>query len=88
MTSHAAELRDRFALAQDMAREAGTVALAYFKDRERLVVETKADPQDVVSIADREVEDLIRARISAAFAADAILGEEYGVSAGSSAYTW
>ncbi len=54
----------------------------------RLVIETKADPHDVVSIADREVEDLIRTRIAAAFPGDAILGEEYGVSSGTSDYTW
>jgi myo-inositol-1(or 4)-monophosphatase len=89
MTSHAAnELQDRFALAQKMATEAGAAALAHFNARERLVIETKADPHDVVSIADREVEDLIRGRIAAAFPDDAILGEEYGASAGKSGYTW
>ena len=89
MTSHAeAELQGRFALAQKMAIEAGAVALAHFNARERLVIETKADPQDVVSIADREVEELIRARIAAAFPGDAVLGEEYGVSAGTSEFTW
>lgn len=82
------DLQDRFALAQKMAIEAGAVALAHFNARERLVIETKADPHDVVSIADREVEDLIRTRIAAAFPADAILGEEYGVSSGTSDYTW
>ncbi|PSH65798.1 MULTISPECIES: inositol monophosphatase family protein [Phyllobacterium] len=89
MTSHAAaDLQDRFALAQKMATEAGAVALAHFNARERLVIETKADPHDVVSIADREVEDLIRTRIAVAFPGDAILGEEYGVSSGTSDYTW
>lgn len=89
MTSHAdTDLQDRFALAQKMATDAGAVALAHFNAREQLVIETKADPHDVVSIADREVEDLIRARIAADFPGDAILGEEYGVSAGTSAYTW
>jgi myo-inositol-1(or 4)-monophosphatase len=89
MTSHAeAELQGRFALAQKMAMEAGAVALAHFNARERLVVETKADPQDVVSIADREVEELIRARIGATYPGDAVLGEEYGVSAGTSEFTW
>ncbi|MCO4315914.1 inositol monophosphatase family protein [Phyllobacterium sp. 21LDTY02-6] len=88
MTSHAAQLQDRFALAQEMAREAGAAALSYFEAREQLVVEMKADPQDVVSIADREVEELIRKRIAAAFPDDAVLGEEYGASAGTSEFTW
>ncbi|QND53706.1 inositol monophosphatase [Phyllobacterium sp. 628] len=89
MTSHAeAELQGRFALAQKMAIEAGAVAFAHFNARERLVIETKADPQDVVSIADREVEELIRARIAATYPGDAVLGEEYGVSKGTSEFTW
>ena len=82
------DLEARLALAEAMAREAGAVALDYFKRRETLVIETKRDPQDVVSIADREVENLIRERIAAAFPKTAILGEEYGVSAGTSGYTW
>jgi hypothetical protein len=49
-------LEARLALAEAVAREAGAVALDYFKRRETLVVETKRDQQDVVSIADREVE--------------------------------
>jgi len=88
MTLPAADLQGRFALAQKIATEAGVVALAHFNARERLIIETKADPHDVVSIADRDVEDLIRDRIAAAFPGDAILGEEYGVSAGTSDYTW
>ncbi|MHC1548386.1 inositol monophosphatase family protein [Phyllobacterium sp. K27] len=88
MTSHAANLEERFALAQKMAIEAGVLALKYFNAREQLIVETKADPQDVVSIADREVEELIRSRIVESFPDDAVLGEEYGVSVGTSDYTW
>ncbi|PSH61465.1 inositol monophosphatase [Phyllobacterium brassicacearum] len=89
MTSHvAADLHARFALAQEVARGAGAVALAHFNAREQLVIETKADPQDVVSAADREVEALIRARIATAFSSDSVLGEEYGVSPGASDYTW
>ncbi len=84
----APDLQERFELAKKMATEAGARALAHFNARERLVIETKADPHDVVSIADRDVENLIRSRIAAAFPGDAILGEEYGVSTGSTEYTW
>ncbi len=88
MTSQISGLDTRFALAQAMAREAGAVALDYFNKRETLVIETKRDPQDVVSIADREVETLIRARVAEANPNDGFLGEEYGLVAGSSGYTW
>jgi myo-inositol-1(or 4)-monophosphatase len=89
MTSHVTSgLAARLALAETVAREAGALALDYFKNREKLVVETKRDPQDVVSVADREVEVLIRARIAEAYPDDGVLGEEYGLDKGRSGFTW
>ncbi|MDQ0322559.1 myo-inositol-1(or 4)-monophosphatase [Pararhizobium capsulatum DSM 1112] len=78
----------RFALALAIAEEAGKVALGYYENRESLIIETKRDPQDVVSIADREVENLIRAQVVATNPDDGFLGEEYGLLAGTSGYTW
>ena len=88
MTLQPSDLEARLALAQAIAGEAAAVALDYFNRRETLVIETKRDPQDVVSIADREVENLIRDRVAAAHADDGFLGEEYGLVAGSSGFTW
>ena len=89
MTSHPRpELEARLALAEKIAREAGAKALDYFTRRETLVIETKRDPQDVVSIADRDVEQLIRTRVSEIFPHDGFLGEEYGLNEGASGYTW
>lgn len=81
-------LEDRFQLAQVIAREAGAHALGYFGDRRRLTVEAKTNAQDVVSVADREVETLLGERIKLAFPGDGTLGEEYGLSGGTSGYTW
>jgi myo-inositol-1(or 4)-monophosphatase len=67
----------RFELARAVARDAGALALKFFRDLPNLKVETKG-LQDVVSRADREVEDFIRARITETFPGDAILGEEAG----------
>ncbi len=89
MTAHSRQdLETRLALAEKIVQEAGAKALDYFNRRETLVIETKRDPQDVVSIADRDVEQLIRARVSESFPQDGFLGEEYGLNAGSSGYTW
>ncbi|ASY72615.1 inositol monophosphatase [Sinorhizobium fredii USDA 205] len=89
MTSHVVPgLEARLALAETVGREAGAVALDYFDRRETLIVETKRDPQDVVSIADREVENLIRERLGEIYPDDGILGEEYGLLAGRSGFTW
>lgn len=71
-----------------IARQGGALALRYFNARDTLVIETKANPQDVVSRADREVEDMIRAAILSDFPNDAILGEEGDATPGSSGFTW
>jgi len=82
------EIGPRLALAREIAREAGVLALSYFNDRKSLTVETKANAQDVVSAADKECERLLRTRIRAAFPVDGLLGEEFGTEEGSSDYTW
>lgn len=78
----------RLAAAEAVAREAGALALRYYRGREALAVEQKG-PQDIVSIADREVEHLVRARLQALFPQDAVLGEEGGLDEGHDAVgTW
>jgi myo-inositol-1(or 4)-monophosphatase len=67
----------RLLTARAVAREAGKLAFDYFKRRAQLQVELKG-MQDVVSVADRAVEDLMRARLSGAFPDDDLLGEEGG----------
>ncbi|WGF88731.1 inositol monophosphatase family protein [Marinivivus vitaminiproducens] len=71
------DLDQRTAIAAAIMREAGQRALAYFRDRGRLAVERKG-LQDLVSIADREVETIIRAGLERSFPGEAILGEEGG----------
>jgi myo-inositol-1(or 4)-monophosphatase len=66
---------ERYVLAQAVARQAGALALEYWRNRERLCIELKG-PQDLVSRADRDVETLIRRALGAAFPDDRFLGEE------------
>ena len=77
----------RYAFAQILAREAGAVAHNYFKNRDQLVVESKGI-QDEVSIADRETEVFLRARILEAFPDDGILGEEGGDNTNGKTIIW
>jgi myo-inositol-1(or 4)-monophosphatase len=70
-----ARLTERYEAARRIARDAGALALDYFRHRGRLTVEMKG-PSDYVSIADRDVENLIRRELKAAFPGDAFLGEE------------
>lgn len=78
----------RAAFAADLAHRAGQIALGYFRDRASLVVETKAAALDLVSVADRAVEEMIRGEIARAFPDDAILGEEGGAAEGTSGLAW
>ncbi|WP_337269231.1 inositol monophosphatase family protein [Oryzifoliimicrobium ureilyticus] len=82
------DLKLRFTLAETMAKVAGALALDYFQRRDTLIIEEKRNPQDVVSDADRNVEKLIREHIHRECSQDGILGEEYGLEAGSSGFVW
>lgn len=58
-----------------IARDAGALALDFFRRRDELAVETKG-VTDYVTRADREVEQFIRAALARAFPDDGFLGEE------------
>jgi myo-inositol-1(or 4)-monophosphatase len=88
MSTNTDDISGRHSFAERIAQEAGKLALDYFNRRETLAIETKGDPQDVVSIADKNVERLIRERVSESFPEDGFLGEEDGLQEGGSGYTW
>lgn len=81
-------LNERLKRAEEIAHDAGQLALRHFHNRGQLEIETKRSLSDMVSIADREVETLIRHGLRASFPQDALLGEEYGLEPGSSGLTW
>jgi myo-inositol-1(or 4)-monophosphatase len=85
MTS--SSLGARYELVQAVAKRAGRQALEMFRQRERLVVESKG-LQDMVSAADREIELLIRAQVHASFPDDGFLGEEGGLERGDARCLW
>ena len=71
------EIARRYAVAQDLAVQAGRLALPRFRDPGRGWIERKG-PQDWLSDADGEVEKTIIEGIAAAFPDDSILAEESG----------
>ena len=74
-------------IAVDIAREAG--ALARRRRAEGVAVAaTKSSLADIVTEADREVEQLIRDRLAAARPDDGFLGEESDPQPGTSGITW
>ena len=74
------------ALATDLAREAGALALRMRHDV--AVVDAKSSPTDVVTAADRAVEELLVAELRRARPEDGLLGEEGGAIGGTSGLTW
>lgn len=74
-------------LARTIACEAGD--LVHSRREEGVeVAATKTAPEDIVTAADRESEDLIRGRIADARPGDGFFGEESDASASSSGLTW
>ena len=71
--------------AAEVARLCGTAALRYY--REAIAVERKADGSPVTE-ADRAAETLAREWLARRFPGDAILGEEFGATPGTSGRTW
>lgn len=80
------DLDAQLAAATPIVRSAGALALDFFRRRGSLAVEHKGQ-QDLVSVADRAVEDLMREGLAAAFPGDAVLGEERGGD-GNASRTW
>ncbi|MCJ9672222.1 MULTISPECIES: inositol monophosphatase family protein [unclassified Neorhizobium] len=70
-----------------IAREAGRIALAHFQSLATLPVEEKGH-LDLVTGADREVEDFLIAALREAFPEDGVFGEEGGDVCGVSGRIW
>jgi myo-inositol-1(or 4)-monophosphatase len=70
-----ADLDLRLLVACATVHEAGKLARHYFEHRAELEFELMGI-QDLVSVADRAVEEVIRARLGACFPKDGIIGEE------------
>jgi len=85
MTSDAVELKKLLDFAVDIARGAGAITYRHFKGS--FLTERKAD-NSFVTVADREAERHLRARIAEAFPDDSILGEEEGEKSGTSNRRW
>jgi myo-inositol-1(or 4)-monophosphatase len=68
-------MQKRFEFAQAIAREAGALALGYFRNFSALTITSKG-VQDMASEADLATENLIRAAVERSFPQNAFLGEE------------
>ena len=80
------DLDATLALATDLAREAGALALAMRFGVEEL--DTKSSPTDTVTAADKAVEALLLAALASARPDDGVLGEEGSALTGTSGVRW
>src|SRR5437016_6104815 len=74
------------AMAQ-IAREAGALLMEYFRQQVKVKVEYKGEA-DLVTVADRNSEMLIRERIKKQWPSHDVLGEEQGLIDTGSEYRW
>jgi myo-inositol-1(or 4)-monophosphatase len=82
------DLKERRALAEQLADAAGDVIRPYFRKRVDVTDKGKDGAFDPVTEADRRAEEKIRALIAEHSPDDAILGEEFGEAKGTSGYRW
>ena len=82
------EIDDYLAFGRDVLADAGTIAARHFRGGAPAANKRGPGGYDPVTEADRGVEARIRERIAARFPDHGIVGEEYGVTTGSSAWSW
>jgi len=80
-------MQQRIEHAKAIAYQAGEITLRYFYVADKLTVENK-DDESPVTIADRETEVFLRKVITERFPDDAVFGEEYPDTEGSTGYRW
>jgi myo-inositol-1(or 4)-monophosphatase len=81
------DLDRRLEFTIDLARRAGELALTFFREIDKLTIESKGH-QDLVSNGDREVELFVRAALAKEYPNDGIVGEEHAPVEGSSGHIW
>lgn len=72
-----AEIELRYLVALGLAHEAGTLAMSYANNRERMATRMKGT-QDFLTEADGAVETMLRSRLARIFPDDGFVGEEGG----------
>jgi len=80
-------MHPRLEHARNIAYQAGELTLRYFYSTEGLAVEKKAD-ESPVTVADRETELFLRQQIAEHFPEDAVFGEEFPKTEGTSGFRW
>ena len=81
-------IQDLRSVALEAAKAAGAVTCRYFRQSDLAITNKENTSFDPVTLADREAEQAIRAVLALRRPDDGILGEEFGLSKGSTGLTW
>ncbi|HEX8053330.1 MAG TPA: inositol monophosphatase family protein, partial [Thermoleophilaceae bacterium] len=84
----AGDLTHLLEVAREAAGAGAAAAMSWWHDLDRLSVGEKAASDDLVSQADRDAEDAIRAVLSRHRPGDGVVGEEGGSTRGESGVEW
>ena len=83
------EIQKRYLFSQQLAKEVGQIALDFYLNRTRLEIQYKqGEQQDLVSIADKTVEEKIKSALQQHFPDDGFLGEESGADNPEREFCW
>jgi len=83
-----AQAQEFMDFARDVIEDAGSIACKYFRTPIKVDEKGTGTEFDPVTVADREIEEFIRDRISSRYPEHAIRGEEAGDHRGNSTYRW
>ncbi|MFQ1014480.1 inositol monophosphatase family protein [Avibacterium paragallinarum] len=86
MNSH---IQQRYVFAKDLIKNVGEIALSFYLNRDKLNIQhKKGEAQDLVSIADQNVEKEIKTALKVHFPDDGFLGEESGADGLDKDFCW
>jgi myo-inositol-1(or 4)-monophosphatase len=84
----APQLADLTQFALQLVRDAGPIAMRFFRQPTSVMNKAAEGGFDPVTEADRGIENMLRERIQAMYPGHGIAGEEQGVTAGKDEWTW
>lgn len=83
------DIQQRYLFARQLVQKVGDIALDFYLNRHKLEIECKkGESQDLVSIADKSVENEIKSALKQHFPQDGFLGEESGADSLEREFCW
>ena len=83
------DIQQRYVFSQQLVKTVGKTALDFYLNRNKLEIECKkGESQDLVSIADKTVENEIKSALQQHFPQDGFLGEESGADSLEQEFCW